>query len=78
MGLAWWLSQVPSLHRDWEMQDAILPIVTFSGNTIEVQNIRNHTWTSDKEFVPGYYTDTFDLDEIERVYYSITPFSDKV
>jgi hypothetical protein len=66
------------LYRDWELQDARLPVIAFLGDTIEVQNIRNHTWISDKEFVPGYYDDTFNLDEIERVYYSITPFSDKV
>jgi Domain of unknown function (DUF4105) len=29
------------------------------------------------DFVPGYYNDTFDLMEIEKVYYIITPFSDK-
>ncbi len=76
--LAWWLSQKPSLYRDWELQDTLLPQITFSGSSIKVQNIRNHTWTSDTEFVPGYYDDIFNLDEIEKVYYSITPFSDKV
>lgn len=77
VGLAWWLSQRPSLYRDWETQDARLPGISWSGETISVANIRNHTWSSDTEFTPGYYDDTFDLSEIEKVYYIITPFSDK-
>lgn len=55
--------------------DAVLPTISWSGNSVTIQNIRNHTWKSDTEFTPGYYTDTFNLDEIEKVYYSITPFS---
>jgi hypothetical protein len=76
IGLAWWLSQKPSLYRDWEAQDARLPEISWSGETISVANIRNHTWSSDTEFTQGYYDDTFDLSEIEKVYYIITPFSD--
>lgn len=76
LGLAWWLSQKPSLYRDWEAQDAVLPSISWSWDTVVVSNIRNHTWTSATDFIPGYYDDIFSLDEIERVYYSITPFSD--
>lgn len=76
VGLAWWMSQKPSLYRDWELQDAVLPSITWSGNTVSVKNIRNHTWKSATEFIPGYSEDTFDLDQIEKVSYIITPFSD--
>jgi len=75
--LAWWLSQKPSLYRDWENQDSRLPSITWSGDIISVENIRNHNWTSATEFIPGYYNDSFNLADIERVYYIITPFSDK-
>lgn len=44
---------------------------------VSIENIRNHKWSSDVDFAPGYYNDTFDLSEIEKVYYIITPFSDK-
>lgn len=77
IGLAWWLSQKPSLYRDWEDMDAVLPTISWSGNIVNIENIRNHTWKTDTEFTPGYYTDSFNLDEIEKVYYSITPFSDR-
>ncbi len=75
-GLAWWTSQSPSLHRDWEDQDAVLPVITWTGDTFTIRNIRDHLWTSDKAFSPRYYDDTFDLGKIEKVYYIITPFSD--
>ena len=29
-GLAWWLSQKPSLYRDWETQDARIPEISWS------------------------------------------------
>ncbi len=64
VGLAWWLSQKPSLYRDWDLQDAVLPQVTWSGNTTTIQNIRDHHWTSDSDFSPHYLTETFDLDQI--------------
>lgn len=75
--LAWWLSQKPSLLRDWEPLDSVLPEITWSWDTVKIHNIRNHTWITDHEFTPWYYDDTFSLDEIEKVYYIITPFSDK-
>jgi hypothetical protein len=65
------------LYRDWENQDSRLPSITWSGDIISVENIRNHNWTSATEFIPGYYNDSFNLADIERVYYIITPFSDK-
>jgi Domain of unknown function (DUF4105) len=74
--LAWWTSQTPSLYRDWLTAESILPEVSFSGNTIFVKNVRDHIWTSDTEFKPRYYDETYNIDEIEKVYYLITPFSD--
>jgi hypothetical protein len=75
--LAWWTSQKPSLLRDWESADSILPSVSWSGDSVTVKNVRNHQWTTDTEFTPLYYDATYDLSQIESVYYSITPFSDK-
>ena len=77
VGLAWWTSQSPSLYRDWEAMDAVLPSIAWSWDTVSIANIRNHQWTSDHDFTPGYYSDTFDLAKLERVYYIITPFSDR-
>jgi hypothetical protein len=37
--------------------------------------MRNHIWTSDAAFSPNYLRSTFNLADIENVYYIITPFS---
>lgn len=76
IGLAWWLSQKPSLYRDWEPQDAILPNISWSGTTVTIENIRNHTWLDDKNFIPGYLTETYNSEEIVGLDYIITPFAD--
>jgi hypothetical protein len=38
--------------------------------------VRNHTWTSDKDFTPEYYDADYNLDELESLHYLITPFWD--
>ena len=74
----WWLSQEPSLYRDWEEQDAVLADISWiSDDEVQIENIRNHTWLSDTEFIAWYLTESYSLSELERVYYSITPFSDR-
>ncbi len=74
--LAWWLSQSPSNHRDWEELDRELPQITLSWSSVSIKNIRNHLWQSDKEFTPQYIDDVYNIDDIERLYYVITPFGD--
>ncbi len=75
----WWISQEPSLYRDWEEQDTLLAEITWQedGDEVEIANIRNHEWLSESEFTAWYLTERYRLSEIERVYYSITPFSDR-
>ena len=74
----WWISHEPSLYRDWEEQDAVLASINWiSDDEVQIENIRNHTWLSDTEFHAWYLTESYSLSELERVYYSITPFSDR-
>lgn len=76
VGLAWWLSQKPSLYRDWLPAESVLPEIAWSGNIAHIKNVRNHDWSSDKEFTPGYYDASYNLDELESLHYLITPFWD--
>lgn len=76
--LAWWLSQKPSLYRDWEPQDAILPEITWSGTTAHINNIRNHKWSSTNDFEPNYLSGSYNSEDIEAMHYIITPFADFV
>lgn len=73
--LAWWISQKPSNLRDWNLAESTLPNISFSGREVTIQNVRNHKWITDKDFVPGYYDELYDLDKIESLYYMIVPFS---
>ena len=75
IGLAWWLSLKPSLLRDWENADAILPEISWSGNLVTIANVRDHLWTSDSVFTPRYSTEVYHLDDLIGVSYVITPFS---
>lgn len=78
VGMAWWTSQKPSLLRDWDTVDAVLPTVTWNSSTsVTIKNIRNHLWTTDKDFTARYYEDTFDLNKLTAVDYVLTPFSEK-
>ncbi len=41
-----------------------------------MDNVRNFTYRSAADYTPGYYNRTYNLDEIESVYYIIEPFSE--
>lgn len=73
---AWWSSLQPSLYRDWEITEAILPTISFSWNIISVKNVRNFDYTTKTDFKVWYYDENYDLDKIESVHYIVEPFSD--
>lgn len=52
VGLAWWLSQKPSFYRDWATDHAVLPSITFSGNLVDIKNVRNFTYRSTTDYTP--------------------------
>jgi len=74
--LAWWLSQKPSLYRDWNETESVLSEITFSWDTVDIKDIRNFKHISPTESIPWYYDKSFDLNEIESLYYIVEPFSD--
>ncbi|NRH20470.1 DUF4105 domain-containing protein [Candidatus Gracilibacteria bacterium] len=77
IGLAWWLSQKPSLYRDWDPIDATLPIVSWSGDTANISNIRDFEWKTSTGFLSRFQNGSYALSDLEAVYYIITPFSDR-
>jgi hypothetical protein len=77
LGLMWWFSQKPSLYRDWSTDQAVLPEVSFSWSEVSIKNIRNFTYTSTTEYTPWYYNTTYNINDIERVYFIVEPFSTK-
>lgn len=75
--LAWWLSQNPSLYRDWDPIDATIPVISWSGDTANISNIRDFDWKTSTGFTSRFQEGSYSLDDIEWVYYIITPFSDR-
>jgi hypothetical protein len=63
--VTWWSQIEPSNDRDWKTEVAVLPYVTFSGDTFTVHNIRNFSYRSETDFTPSYYNQTFDLRSLE-------------
>jgi Domain of unknown function (DUF4105) len=49
----------------------------WSWETVSIRNIRDHKWESETKFTPGYLDRSYNIADVESVYYSITPFSDR-
>jgi hypothetical protein len=69
-----WVRIKPRNDRDWEPDHAILPYSTLIRNVVQVHNIRNFAYKSNTEFNQQYDTREYDLNDIEKVYYVLTPF----
>lgn len=65
----------PSNTRDWNSDQIVLPRAEIRGDSITIQNIRNFSYTSTTEYTPSYYTKTYDLKDLVKVYYIVEPFS---
>jgi hypothetical protein len=63
--LTWWSHIEPSNDRHWKPEVAVLPYVTFEGDTFTVHNIRNFSYRTETQFTPAYYDRTFDLRRLE-------------
>jgi hypothetical protein len=65
----------PSNDRNWVTEQAVLPAVTFHGDSlVTVHNVRNFDW-SDSVPAPRYYDRTYDLRTVKSVSYIVTPFA---
>lgn len=65
----------PSNERIWTRDQAVLPTATVDGNAVHIKNIRNNTYRSTTDFDVRYYDKTFDLNNLESVWYIVEPFS---
>ena len=65
----------PSLDRDWNRDQKVLATTTFSGDLITVKNIRNINYRSTTDYDIRYYDKTFDIKNLESVWYLVEPFA---
>ena len=72
----WYFLQTPQNDRNWSLDQAVLPYAQIDGTEVKVFNIRNFTYTSESDYVPDYYDQTYDLDELVSVDFIVEPFDD--
>jgi len=65
----------PSNERDWNADQKILQTAEIFGDSVTIQNIRNISYRSKDEYDLGYYDKTYDLKELQKVYFVVEPFS---
>ncbi len=68
--------KTPSNDRDWEEDQKILPYAEIQDDSIKIFNIRNFKYSSETSYEKAYYDKTFQLDDLEKVYFVVEPFSD--
>jgi hypothetical protein len=64
----------PSNDRDWAVDQAILPHAEINGPMVTVRNIRNFRYVSEEQYTPAYYDKTFDLRQLDSVWFVVEPF----
>ena len=60
----WWLGIAPSNDRQWLVDVAELPAVTFDGDLVTLTNVRNFHYRSENDFDEIWDTRTYDLSQV--------------
>ena len=74
-----WLSLLsPNGQRDWDVPFQKMPHTTFAadGHTITIENVRDFRYRSEFDYDVRYLTETYDLDDVVAMDYSITHWND--
>jgi hypothetical protein len=66
--------KTPSLDREWSEDSKILPSISINENILEIKNIRDWRYDSEKVISKDYYDESFNLDKVEKVYLLLNPF----
>jgi hypothetical protein len=69
------LGRRPSYVRAWRPEQAILPQISFQDEVVHVRNVRDFTFHSPTEFTPAYRDQTYDLNQADRVWFVVAPFT---
>ena len=75
VGAGVWASTRPSHERAWRTEQAVLPEVTITDDQVHVRHVRDFRYASADSFAAAYDDRTYDLDEIERVWFALSPFN---
>lgn len=65
----------PSNQRDWEYGQDRPAHVTIEGGVVHVQHVRDYRWPADGPPSAGYLDRSFDVQQLERVWFVQEPFA---
>ena len=69
--------EAPSADRDWAADQAVAPRISFQGDRVRIENLRDFRHGSDGAFVPGYRDETYDLADVRGVSFVLAPFAER-
>ncbi len=65
----------PSTERDWSPDQDHTATAIFSGDTVQIQNVRNARYRSTEDFDVRWEQRSYDLRGLESVWFVVEPFS---
>ena len=67
----------PPKDADWQEHLKIASTAEFDGDAVTVRNVRNFRYSpTEADIIPNYYDKTYDLREVEKVWYITEPFNE--
>jgi hypothetical protein len=70
-----WTTIQPANDRVWLPEQRLLPRVQFDDDIVTIDNVRNFRWGPGTIVQQAWESRTYDLAEIQTVWYVLTPFS---
>jgi hypothetical protein len=66
----------PANDRDWTADQERLPSAVFSGDSVQIKNVRNARYRSTSDFDVRWEDRRYDLGKLESVWFIVEPFAD--
>lgn len=66
----------PTNNSNWSPDQKVLPYAIIKDNLVSISSVRNFSYSSESDYIPGYYDKTYDINKIKSVDYIVEPFGD--
>ena len=74
--VVWYFVTVrPNPDQVWAADHARMPHVTFDGDVVHVQNVRDFTWRTTTDFDERFFDRTYDLSRVAGMHYVVVPMN---
>lgn len=73
--VAWVARRAPRTDRDWAADQAVPARVELADGRVHIENVRDFRHAPDGTFVEGYRDVTWDVDDVQRVWFVLAPFA---